>query len=439
MSKPLIPLPTIADKVLLVVFDERQQQRLTNSLNQQLFPIWRELIEFVQLDFYGTSSGTSRDVFKSLKFRLLDTLRISGAEQVWYPAKSLSCALPIFTNVHLSNVKEFRPYSTDSAVVSRVLSHLANWQYEAIDCAFANSVSRRTNSLRNWMEQWNLLGLGALGAAVAKSIQIVASRVLIERLCPEAHAHRQHTSLIPCYVILLEDEYDSNTLLREHFFTFVSDALGVRCYLLLAQLVSNELGVEELTLTEYGASLPDKERIHGPIDWQRVDRLILIDEINVTGHKAYSKDEPKSQLKLMESLANLKQKPFVLRFAYSTQLALNYKQNTKKWDAAFASRWFNGIEVIDGADVLRNVSSDSPMAFTYAPKADWPEGQRVGAYLSQSHPLGTGNMATTLLFCNVVPANTYPPLVKILSNSSGNGTSPQKWTPLIVDVKRSWR
>ena len=101
------------------------------------------------------------------------------------------------------------------------------------------------------------------------------------------------------------------------------------------------------------------------------------------------------------------------------------------------STWFEGIEVPDDLAVLRGVSAHSPMALTHVPKVHWQDGTRVGGYLSPNHPLGTGNMATTLLFCNVVPANTYPPLVKTFANSRSNGTSPRKWTPLIVDAKRS--
>lgn len=428
MSTPLIPSPTAEDKVLLVVRSQRERARISTELSRILFPIWRELIEFVHLDEYAALECTDRDRHHQLKGRLKIALGGSGAKQVLYPAEPFKWAGSIFTYQVLNDVDAIAPYRDSVAAHKDVARRLAKWKYIAIDETLQNTVSRHTNPLGPWIAQWSKLGLEPLGTAVAKSIQIVSAHALVTRLCPEAEINVSSTDLIPCYVILLEDDYDSNTLLKEHILTIVGRNLGVRHFLLLVSACGHE--------TEYGMASTPGGRDHGPIDWERVSRLISIDEINVTGHKAYSREKPKSQLQRMDAIARAKQKPFVLRFAYSTEIALNYKANTAKWDAGFTSVWFKDIEVVNSVDELRIVSTASPMAFLYVPKVDWPDGERVGRYLSQSTPLGQGAMATTLLFCNVVPANTYPPLIKALSKANGSAVSPRKWKPLIVDSKR---
>ena len=449
MAQPLIPVPRECDSILMILPSSRLLRAIVSSLKSDFFPIWREIVSFVVLEEVPAELLGSADKFEWLLSAVRSATKGAMKKIVLHPDKNglSDWAYAVTRSTEFENIvsTQIRYLGADGAH-RHISAHLRRWSYESIDLALKEAVWKQTYSLKDWINQWIDLDLENLGCAVARSVQFVSSKTIVERLCLEALDDPPSSAMLPCYVIVFERPYvdpiakpkekvintgqladhDSNVLLSKALVASLDSYFGSRCFYL--ELEMNDINFSK----EYGTKTGNRD--YSAIDWSRVGTLVMIDEVNFSGHKAYAKEKgSKSQLQRMQKIASAKALPYSLRFAYSTKIGFEYAANPK-WDQNFTSAYFKGIEVGQGANPLFQTSQSAPMAFEFVSSpSDRAAGQVVGECLSPGTPLGQGGMASTIFFATVTSANTDPPLLKAGKPVTYNGMSVAKWKALIQD------
>jgi hypothetical protein len=389
---------------------------LIKWMDAHFFGSWRYFVEIRDI------SKTHKDTLVSF----LSSIQIPRTTQVIF------CLDDLYKWQYENLQSFFKENSCNSLGTKNQLEKLFTATYSALFFQRIDErlrfINRTVMKVREWLNQWEKLDLLWLGEDVAKAIRIADKKDILSRLI------RSDSGGFFCYLILLEDTHDSSTALLDYLIAHYGDQLG-QDFCIAA--VRNSADVGDSRNKFYSA--PNSQG-SCKINWNNIAQIIMVDEVNWTGYKAYSNQFPK----LYAFSQNERKKiPAQMRFAYATELATNYS-TSNHWSHQFVPQNFTVTSASSSLeDWIWKISSTSPMALALVPEERMSEAMRASTEIGKqlrnsSDAMGKSGLATCLLFENVASGNTYPPLLKESDGPIKYGKkSIEIWRPLVRDRKRS--
>ncbi len=194
-------------------------------------------------------------------------------------------------------------------------------------------------------------------------------------------------------------------------YVVVDDGKGVDSDYILYGKIERDYGKPVVKLMYQSSS----EYLLSPTDRAKVlaaHCLVLVDEVNITGHKLWA-----VQLPLALQAAHKYERPLLAKIAYSTAAAEptdnQYYGNLIDNHHELMSKWFRGLIVRQDGNMLSTSSPGKPGVFSSKNFGDRACEAltlcvTIGRQLSTEGPLGYGEMGVAMLFEHFVPDNTLP-------------------------------
>lgn len=341
-------------------------------------------------------------------------------------------------------------YGAPRKVVKKILDRLSKYKFEYLDKKFIDGLSiSLTMRIRPWLAQWSDISteMRQIGEQVLRNVWYVKMPPLLDRIRQAwTDGSKSLNEGCPTVVFFEEDSHDSNTALMDGLLNRYEDVLGIELKVLW---VSRQWTYSVYAKPGHRRTKKNDLALLGATD------LILVDECNISGHKAYGKGSnptKSSQLEKMKKLADNiygvtgNTCNYRLWFAYTTDIALRFKENTTKFDMNFVDARFLGIEASLERDFLRGVSKDSPMAFEGMTLEQIERATKfaerfpsVASDIREGKVTGLrdwkGGYLTSFFLPASKPGDNYPPLIHQADwfNLTGlKSRARQHWMPLFA-------
>lgn len=341
-------------------------------------------------------------------------------------------------------------FKTPQKAVKKILERLSKYKFKELDKKLLDGLSiSQTMRIKPWLAQWASISaeMGQVGEQVLRNVWYVKMPPLLDRIRSAwIDESRPCTADCPTVVFFEEDSHDSNTALIDGLLNRYESVLGKELKVLWVS--------KQWTYDVYAKPNHRRSKSHN-LSLLDATELILLDECNISGHKAYGRDRNSSQSSQLDKMKILADKivevsgkscSYRLWFAYSTNIALRFKENTMKFDLDFCDARFVGIEASHEDDFLRGVSKDSPMAFDGMTK---DQIDRATAFAERFPSVASaikdgsvkglrdwkGGYLTSFFLPASKPGDNYPPLIHHADWSTVTGkecVNRRLWMPLFA-------
>jgi hypothetical protein len=411
---PSFLIPTDVGKPVIVLIQYKSTwENARRDLDVHLFPGWDKnihLISFDHLDknkpFIAQLKNKINTIFQSTAESIVllrPTLDNGGSKGVIKGTESF---------VVLQNCEPLN-YSSSSTLVERIRQHRARMEFTNLDTKIHNTIGKQpSTTIANWLNQWRDIDSEMLqiGIQILRNLIILNQQELLDRIASSwSRKDVVSEKKLPLIVFVEEDTNDSNTRLKTMFVNCFSDKFGSEFYFVWLGKTMHEFYSKPSHAREHAESIPPN----------LVSEVILVDECNISGFKAYGKDRKKTnQLKTLKTFADsisTSEYPldYSLWFAYSTAKALDYRNNTTNFDSTFIDTKFLGVHAPQDDDFLRSVTSE-------------PDQRTANKW--------KGGFLISIFFPVSVPANNYPALIHTANWFDVTGKSSKSrthWIPLV--------
>ena len=457
MGERLVDEDPQIGKVVAVFSNAEDWESIKYSLNDKLFIDWIKYVVPVVMPHAAGKAARASFVDNAInackhesRIQLILPARPNGDHDellpfaAWFKKK--------FDEM-LGNAVDSRTvgYTAPKKVADKILEHLSMYKFEDLDKQLITGLGiSQTMRIKPWLAQWTDISteMRQIGEQILRNVWYVIMPTLLDRIRDawfDASKARTTTDC-PTIVFFEEDSHDSNTALLDGLLNRYENVLGKELKVLRVS--------KQWTYDVY-AKPAHRRAKSSDLDLLDATELILLDECNISGHKAYGKDPNSNSSNQLEKMKLLADKIYELSgkfccyrlwYAYSTDIALRYKKNTTKFDINFVDIRFLGIAASPADDFLRGVSKTSPMAFNgltddqvlkateFAEK--FPS---VVAAMKKGTVKGLqdwkGGYLTSFFLPVSKPGNNYPPLIHQADWFTVTGlrnSGRQLWKPLFA-------
>ena len=439
----------LTQKVVVVLTNSDDWKRVEGLVNDELFVDWSKYVFSLVIPKATSAQDQQKLIDEAIAFcnsasevhLILPVHRrkklVDWLEFVPKIVEKLDKEITLTNNVALSK----HPYKTAPAIVDIIVRKLHRYKFTSLDKKIADTLgTRRIEKTKFWLAQWTdvSLAMRQIGEQILRNVWLVNEDTLLERV-KEVWLGKLDPDISGCPTVVFfeEDTHDSNTALENRLLIRYEHLLGDHFQV---------LNVSKNNCYKVFSVINHRRNASTDLMQLKQGELVLVDECNISGHKAYGKDRVGgSQLTKMKELAETmftatnQVWKYRLWFAYSTETALSYKLNTAKHNERFNDDRFCGVGASTEDDFLRPISNAAPMAFQNMTECQIKLAVKFAEQFPKVvHDLRNdelkslsnwkGGYLTSFFLPASTPADNFPPLIHEADWRVVAGVS-LKWTP----------